>query len=231
MTNAVHRMFSRIAPRYDRANRWMSFGTDQRVRQQAVRMSGVRPGDDVLDCATGTGDLALLFHQATAGRGRVVGTDFNADMLALAERKSGPESGRIEWRELDTEALDFPDASFDVVSIAYGIRNVEHPDRALASMRRVLRPGGRLVVLEFGQPPAALKPFYLLYNRFIIPLIGGLAGGDRDAYRYLQRTSDAFPYGDAFVAMIRAAGDWSSVVARPVMFGVNYIYVATRPRD
>jgi demethylmenaquinone methyltransferase/2-methoxy-6-polyprenyl-1,4-benzoquinol methylase len=231
MTNAVHRMFSRIAPRYDRANRWMSFGTDQRVRRKAVRMSGVRPGDAVLDCATGTGDLALLFDRAMEGRGRIVGTDFNADMLGLAERKTDPASDRIDWQVQDTQALDFPDRSFDVVSIAYGIRNVEDPERALASMRRVLRPGGRLVVLEFGQPPALLKPFYLVYNRFVIPLIGGLAGGDRDAYRYLQRTSDAFPYGDAFVRMIGAAGDWESIVARPVMFGVNYIYVATRRND
>jgi demethylmenaquinone methyltransferase/2-methoxy-6-polyprenyl-1,4-benzoquinol methylase len=228
MTNAVHRMFSRIAPRYDRANRWMSFGTDQRVRRRAVKMSGVRPGDAVLDCATGTGDLALLFHEAMDGRGRVVGTDFNADMLELAERKTGPDGNGIEWLVQDTQALEFADRSFDVVSIAYGIRNVEDPERALASMHRVLKPGGRLVVLEFGQPPAALKPFYLVYNRFVIPLIGGLAGGDRDAYRYLQRTSDAFPYGEAFVRMIRAAGRWQSVVARPVMFGVNYVYVATR---
>jgi demethylmenaquinone methyltransferase/2-methoxy-6-polyprenyl-1,4-benzoquinol methylase len=228
MTNAVHRMFSRIAPRYDRANRWMSFGTDQRVRRRAVSLSEVRPGDAVLDCATGTGDLALLFDQAMGGRGRVVGTDFNADMLALAERKTGARGERLEWQVQDTQELQFPDETFDIVSIAYGIRNVENPDRALASMHRVLKPGGRLVVLEFGQPPAALKPFYLMYNRFVIPLIGGLAGGDRDAYRYLQRTSDAFPYGESFVGMIRAAGHWRSVIARPAMFGVNYIYVATR---
>ena len=218
-------MFSRIAPRYDRANRWMSLGTDQRVRRQSVKRSGVRPGDAVLDCATGTGDLALLFHQAMNGQGRVVGTDFNADMLALAEQKNGHD---VEWQVQDTQALEFPDESFDVVSIAYGIRNVEDPHRALVSMRRVLKPGGRLVVLEFGQPPALLKPAYLVFNRFVIPRIGGLVGGDPDAYRYLQRTSDAFPYGSAFVDLLNEAGDWAAIDAKPVMFGVNYIYVATR---
>jgi len=227
MGNVVHRMFSRIAPRYDRANRWMSLGTDQRVRRLAVKRAGVRPDDAVLDCATGTGDLALLFYRAMRGQGRVVGTDFNADMLALAERKLAEG---IEWQVQDSQALAFADDSFDVVSIAYGIRNVEDPHRALASMFRVLKPGGRLVVLEFGQPPALLKPFYLVFNRFVIPSIGGLVGGDPDAYRYLQQTSDAFPYAARFVEMIEAAGDWDRIEAKPVMFGVNYIYVATKAR-
>ena len=231
MSQQVHSMFSRIARRYDRANRWMSFGTDQSVRRRAVAMSEVQPGDSVLDCAAGTGDLTLLFHDAMGGRGRVVGTDFNADMLALAEQKSNTRGADIEWREEDTEALDFADESFDVVAIAYGIRNVDDPDKALASMYRVLKPGGRLVVLEFGQPPAPLKPFYYLYNRLIIPLIGGVAGGDRDAYRYLQRTSDAFAYGEDFRAMMRANGAYEDIVVRPVALGVNYIYVGTRSKS
>ena len=230
MSRAVHRMFSRIAGRYDWANRWMSFGSDQAVRRRAVRLSGAGPGDSVLDCATGTGDLALLFDRRVGDRGRGVGTDFNADMLALAEQKAAAAGNDIEWLERDTQALDLGERRFDVVSIAYGIRNVDDPDAALQSMYRALKPGGRLVVLEFGQPPALLKPFYLGFNRFVIPLIGGMVGGDRDAYRYLQRTSDAFPYGDEFVEMIRASGDYESIRAHPVILGVNYIYVATRRR-
>lgn len=223
-------MFSRIAERYDRANRWMSFGTDQSVRRRAVRLSGVRPGDSLLDCAAGTGDLTLLFHEAMEGRGRIVGSDFNADMLDRAERKSRAAGAEIEWREEDSQDLDFDDASFDVVAMAYGIRNVDDPHRALESMYRVLRPGGRLVVLEFGQPSKLLKPFYFIYNRFVIPLIGGLAGGDRDAYRYLQRTSDAFPYGSEFVEMMRATGAYDNIRVESVALGVNYIYVGTRAR-
>lgn len=221
-------MFSRIAGRYDRANRWMSFGSDQWVRRRAVRLSGARPGDSVLDCAAGTGDLTLLFQRAVGPGARVVGTDFNADMLALAERKARQRGVEIEWRVEDAQALNFADASFDIASIAYGIRNVDDPERALAQMHRVLKPGGRLVVLEFGQPPALLRPGYWLFNRFIIPTIGGLAGGDRDAYRYLQRTSDAFPCGPAFVDMLQRAGDWAGIESHRAMFGVNYIYVATR---
>ena len=228
MSKQVHAMFSRIAQRYDRANRWMSFGTDQSVRRRAVALSGIRPGDALLDCAAGTGDLTLLFYEAMNGQGRIVGSDFNADMLVLAERKSRARDARIEWREEDSQNLDFDDQSFDVVAIAYGIRNVDDPDKALESMYRVLKPGGRLVVLEFGQPPSILKPFYFIYNRLIIPLIGGLAGGDRDAYRYLQRTSDQFPYGSAFVDMMKANGEYSDIRVKPVALGVNYIYVGTR---
>ncbi len=228
MSEQIHNMFSRIAHRYDRANRWMSMGSDQGVRRKAVRLSGARPGDEILDCAAGTGDLALLFHQTLEGRGRIVGTDFNADMLTLAADKSTNAGADIDWLEQDAQALDFKDQSFDIVSIAYGVRNVDDPDRALAEMHRVLKPGGRLVVLEFGQPPALLRPGYLFFNRFFIPLIGGLVGGDRDAYRYLQKTSDSFPYGDEFVAMLERAGTWQSIEAHRVIFGVNYIYVATR---
>lgn len=229
MSNPVHSMFSRIAGRYDRANRWMSFGLDQRVRRQAVAMSGARPGDAVLDCAAGTGDLTLGFHAALNGQGRFVGTDFNADMLAIARSKAASLAPQIHWQTEDAMALSFADASFDVVSMAYGIRNVIEPERALAEMSRVLKPGGRLVVVEFGQPSAWVRPFYLLFNRIVVPILGGLVGGDRAAFRYLQQTSDVFPCGEAFVAMLQRSADWHSVKARPVLFGVNYIYVATRP--
>jgi len=221
-------MFSRISGRYDRANRWMSFGSDQWVRSCAVKLSGAKPGDSVLDCAAGTGDLTIKFHDALGGQGRFVGTDFNADMLAHAETKSRDRGLAIEWQVQDAQNLDFPDESFDVVSIAYGIRNVDDPKRALAEMYRVLKPGGRLVVLEFGQPGGLMKPGYYLFNRYFIPLIGGLAGGDRDAYRYLQRTSDAFPCGEDFVELLMQAAAWSDIDVNPMIFGVNYIYVATR---
>jgi len=229
MSAEVNQMFSRIADRYDRANRFISMGTDQGVRRKAVRLSGAKRGDDVLDCAAGTGDLTLQFYDIVGPNARVVGTDFNADMLTHAERKSAARGAKIEWRVEDAQDLKFEDASFDIVSIAYGIRNVDKPLVALKEMGRVLRPGGRLVVLEFGQPPAALRPFYLAYNRWVIPTIGGMAGADKSAFQYLQRTSDNFPYGEEFAAMIRETGYFEQkIIAKPAMFGVNYIYVATR---
>ena len=220
-------MFSRISGRYDRANRWMSFGSDQWVRGRAVKLSGAKPGDSVLDCAAGTGDLTIKFHDAMGGQGRFVGTDFNADMLAHAETKSRDRGLAIEWQVQDAHQRDFADKIFDVVSIAYGIRNVDEPIRALTEMQRVLKPGGRLVVLEFGQPGGLMKPGYYLFNRYFIPLIGGLAGGDRNAYRYLQRSSDEFPCGEAFISMLEQAGSWSEIEAHPIISGINYIYVAT----
>jgi len=227
MSDQVHSMFSRISGRYDRANRWMSFGSDQWVRSCAVKLSGAKPGDSVLDCAAGTGDLTIKFHDAMGGQGRFVGTDFNADMLAHAETKSRDRGLAIEWQVQDAHQLDFADKIFDVVSIAYGIRNVDEPIRALTEMQRVLKPGGRLVVLEFGQPGGLMKPGYYLFNRYFIPLIGGLAGGDRNAYRYLQRSSDEFPCGEAFISMLEQAGSWSEIEAHPIISGINYIYVAT----
>jgi len=229
MSEQVHQMFSRIAHRYDRANRWMSFGSDEAVRHRAVALSGARAGESVLDCAAGTGDLTFKFHAAVGAAGHVLGTDFNDHMLAHARQKAAQrEIDDIDWRVEDVQALTFADASFDIVSIAYGIRNVDDAALALQEMYRVLKPGGRLVVLEFGQPPALLQPGFLLFNRFVIPLIGGLAGGDRNAYRYLQRTSASFPYGEKFVAMLHASGDYDAIQAVPVIFGVNWIYVARK---
>src|SRR6056297_2687087 len=134
MSQQVHSMFSRIAERYDRANRWMSFGTDQGVRRRAVAMSGIQPGDALLDCAAGTGELTLLFHDAMNGRGRVVGSDFNADMLSLAEQKSRDRDAAIEWRVEDSQDVDFEDEGVDFVSIAYDIPNEVVPHRALRRM-------------------------------------------------------------------------------------------------
>lgn len=227
MSTEVNQMFSRIADRYDKANRFISLGTDQSVRRKAVKMSGAKPGEDVLDCAAGTGDLTILFKKTVGPEGRVVGTDFNPDMLSFAPEKAKEEGLDIGWQVEDAQDLSFEDDSFDIVSIAYGIRNVDDPIKAIESMTRVLRPGGRLVVLEFGQPPALLKPFYMAYNRFVIPTIGGMVSGDKDAYKYLQRTSDNFPYGEEFISMMESTGRFANIEAKPAMFGVNWIYVGT----
>jgi demethylmenaquinone methyltransferase/2-methoxy-6-polyprenyl-1,4-benzoquinol methylase len=146
-------------------------------------------------------------------------------MLELADRKADErELNDVTWEIQDAQDLPYPDDTFDIVSIAYGVRNVDDPDRALTEMARVTRPGGRVVILEFGQPPAPLKPFYWMYNRLVIPVVGGAISGEPGAYRYLQQTSDAFPCGEEFLEMMRATEAYREVEAHKFMTGVNYVY-------
>lgn len=225
MNEDVDEIFSRIADRYDVTNRFISLGTDLWVRRKAVEIADPRPGEAVLDCAAGTGDLTFMFREAVGPEGRVVGTDVNADMLALAREKADErEASDITWELQDAQALPYPDDTFDIVAIAYGIRNVDDPTTALESMARVTRPGGRVVILEFGQPPAPLKPFYWTYNRMVIPVVGGIVSGEPEAYRYLQRTSSDFPSGRDFVAIMERVDRWRSIETHSFMMGINYVY-------
>jgi demethylmenaquinone methyltransferase/2-methoxy-6-polyprenyl-1,4-benzoquinol methylase len=227
VSQQVDEMFSRIADRYDTTNRFISLGTDRWVRSRAVEIADPRPGEAVLDCAAGTGDLTLELRERVGPEARVVGTDINDDMLDIARHKSAEQNAaNVVWRVENAEDLPFDDDTFDLTTIAYGIRNVDEPLRALDEMARVTRPGGRVVVLEFGQPPTPIRPLYWLYNRVAIPVIGGLVSGEPEAYRYLQRTSDAFPCGDDFVAMLEQTERFARIESHPVLLGVNYIYRA-----
>jgi demethylmenaquinone methyltransferase/2-methoxy-6-polyprenyl-1,4-benzoquinol methylase len=213
-------MFSSIAGRYDRANTVMSVGVHHLWRRKAVRWSGAKPDDAVLDCATGTGDLAIAFKKAV-GNGRVVGTDFTPEMIALARQKAGD----ITFDVADVTALPFDDDSFDVASISFGIRNVGDPARGIAEMARVVRPGGRVIVLEFGQPSNRVASLiYDSYRRHFLPRLGGAVTGERGAYEYLESSAARFPCGEEFVAMMRRAAPFSSIEFRPLTFGVAYLY-------
>ena len=211
-------MFASVASRYDRANTVLSGGIHHLWRRRAVRKSLVCPGDKVLDCATGTGDLAIAFRRNGA---TVIGTDFVEEMLEVARRKEP----RIEFRKADAMALPFDDNTFDVSSIAFGIRNVADAAKAIAEMARVVRPGGRVVVLEFGQPRGAFGPLYKLYSRHVLPRIGGLLTGDRAAYHYLESSAAKFPSGEAFVALMKQSAQFQSVTFEPLTFGIAYLYV------
>jgi demethylmenaquinone methyltransferase/2-methoxy-6-polyprenyl-1,4-benzoquinol methylase len=191
-------MFDRIAPVYDAMNRVMTAGLDIRWRRLAAE-AVVRPGDAVLDGACGTGDLALA--DLKAGAGRVVGLDFSEQMLARARKKST----RIEWVQGDLLALPFEDAAFDAATVGFGVRNVADLEQALAEFRRVLKPGGRLAVLEITQPRGALKPFFSLWFDRIVPLLGKVLPGG-SAYTYLPASVKRFPDAELLIAVMREAG-------------------------
>jgi demethylmenaquinone methyltransferase/2-methoxy-6-polyprenyl-1,4-benzoquinol methylase len=214
-------MFGSIAGRYDRANTILSGGVHHGWRKATVRSSGAKPGEAVLDCATGTGDLAIAFRKAVGPTGRVVGADFTPEMIDLARAKATD----IEFDLADVTNLPYDDASFDISSISFGIRNVADPRRGLAELARVVRSGGRVMVLEFGQPPnRAFRALYDLYRARILPRLGGLVTGEQDAYAYLERSAGRFPCGEEFARLMRESADFASVDFRPLTFGIAWLY-------
>ncbi|KFE70358.1 2-heptaprenyl-1,4-naphthoquinone methyltransferase [Hyalangium minutum] len=223
----MRQMFSSIATRYDVTNEVMSLGIHRLWRRAAVKYSGAKEGDRILDCATGTGDLALSFKRKVGASGHVVGTDFCPEMLQSAPGKASEAGLQVEFQVADAMALPFADASFDVASISFGIRNVDDPVKCLKEMARVVKPGGRVVVLEFGQPQGLFGALFRVYAKTIMPALGGLLTGNRTAYEYLPRTAAAFPSGDAFLALMDQAGAYHERVAHPLTFGTSYVYVGT----
>ena len=224
----VERMFDHIAPAYDRLNHLMSLGIDRSWRRTALKWLRPHRPQQMMDVATGTGDFALLACRMLRPQS-LVGTDISEGMMQVARRKAR-EAGldeRISFRREDCEALTFADASFDAVTVAFGIRNFEHLDRGLREMCRVLRPGGHLVILELSTPDRfPLKQLYRIYSR-LIPLMGRLVSHDRSAYTYLPQSIRAFPQGEVMSESIRRAG-FSDVRFRRLTFGVCTLYMATK---
>ena len=224
----VEEMFNRIAPRYDLLNRLLSLGIDQRWRRRVVRGVRNQQAVDVLDLATGTGDLALALARIPGTR--ITGLDIARDMLALAEQKGArSRHGKgIRWVHGDGESLPFEDRSFDAVTIAFGIRNYEDPLQGLREMHRVLRPGGKVYVLEFSRPRKGFfQPVFMLYFRYLLPAIGRLISRDSSAYTYLPASVEAFADGEAFLSLMRESG-FTDVSQRPMTFGVATLYVGER---
>lgn len=228
MSTEVRQMFSSIATRYDVTNEVLSFGIHRLWRRKAIRLSGAKPGDAVLDCATGTGDLAIAFKHTVGGDGRVVGTDFCPEMLESAPAKAAREGLEIEFAVADAMDLrGYADNSFDVASISFGIRNVDDPVQCLKEMARVVKPGGRVVVLEFGQPNGLYGGLFRFYSKVLMPFVGGLLTGNRAAYQYLPRTAAAFPAGEKFLELMDRSGAYRKRVAHPLTFGTAFVYVGT----
>ncbi len=219
----VQAMFAEIAPRYDLLNRVLSFGIDRRWRETARRRLDLAPGQDLLDLCCGTGDLALQFARHGI---RVLGADFTAPMLPLARAKAERRNIAARWVRADAQSLPFAAASFDAVTIAFGIRNVEDPQRALAECQRVLRPGGQLAVLEFFAVEGRLwGPLFRFYFRHLLPRLAWLVRAGRGgAYRYLPESVDGFARPDGFAQWMSAAG-FEEVSDQPLSGGVARLLI------
>jgi demethylmenaquinone methyltransferase/2-methoxy-6-polyprenyl-1,4-benzoquinol methylase len=223
-------MFDAIAPRYDLLNHLLSAGIDRRWRAHAIRSLELTGREVLLDVCTGTGDVALEARRVAAGAARVVGVDFAGAMLAIGWRKvrAAGESNRILLVQGDATRLPVSDVSVDAATVAFGSRNVEQPDVACGEMARALRPGGRLAILEFGEPRVpGVRTLYHWYFKYLLPLIGRVVSGHRAAYSYLPASVGSFPPPPAFAANLERAG-FRDVRAVPLSLGIVYLYTARR---
>ncbi|NBC65463.1 MAG: bifunctional demethylmenaquinone methyltransferase/2-methoxy-6-polyprenyl-1,4-benzoquinol methylase UbiE [Bacteroidetes bacterium] len=227
MSEKVKNMFADIADDYDRINSILSFGVHNAWRKKTVLESGAKPGDKVLDCATGTGDLAIEFKKTVGHEGNVTGTDFCKEMIEHAPAKADKENLVVTFEVADAMDLPYADNTFDIASIAFGIRNVDDPLVCLKEMARVVKPGGRVVVLEFGQPKGAVRIPYEIYSKHVMPAVGGFISGNREAYTYLPETSAKFPAGEKFINLMEDADVFSEKRAVKLTGGISYIYVGT----
>ncbi|MBI2794433.1 MAG: bifunctional demethylmenaquinone methyltransferase/2-methoxy-6-polyprenyl-1,4-benzoquinol methylase UbiE [Ignavibacteria bacterium] len=227
MSDEVNAMFSSIAAQYDRANNILSLGIHHLWRSITVKESGAHEGMKVLDCATGTGDLAIAFKKSVGVKGQVVGVDFNRDMIALAKNKTHVKGLEINYHAADVLKLPFADNVFDITSIAFGIRNVDDMIQGLTEMARVTKSGGMVAILEFGQPGGIIGVGYRLYSRWILPGLGTVITGNKKAYQYLPETAARFPAGKEFVQRMEAASVFSSIRLRKLTHGIAWIYLGT----
>ncbi|WP_413568906.1 bifunctional demethylmenaquinone methyltransferase/2-methoxy-6-polyprenyl-1,4-benzoquinol methylase UbiE [Bdellovibrio sp. HCB117] len=223
----IRNMFSKVAANYDKGNNVLSMGIHHLWRKKLVKYSGAKAGDKVLDCATGTGDLAIEFKK-TVGTGDVVGTDFCAEMLIPAPGKAKERGLEIKFEQADVTQLQYADNSFDISSISFGIRNVGDPVKGLKEMARVVKPGGQVMVLEFGQVNLPVfGAIYNFYSQNILPKIGGLVTGQGEAYEYLQKSSAAFPCREGFLDLMKETNSFEKMEYISLTGGIAYIYKGT----
>lgn len=225
----VERMFNHIATTYDQLNHTLSIGIDQSWRKKAIRMLRPYSPKQMLDIATGTGDFAILACRELQPQS-LVGADISEGMMEVGREKvrQAGLTDKISFTREDCTALSFADATFDAVTVAFGVRNFEHLDTALGEMCRVLRPGGHLVILELSTPVHfPMKQLFALYTKVVMPLIGKLISKDNSAYTYLPESIRAFPQGEVMQQAIRNVG-FSQVYFRRLTFGICTLYFATK---
>ncbi len=223
-------MFDRIAPKYDFLNHTLSFGIDKLWRKKAIRLISSNSPETILDVATGTGDFAIAALKS--GAKKITGIDISKEMVAVGVEKVkelGLED-KIELMTGDSEAIQFPDKSFDAVTVAFGVRNFENLGRGLDELFRVLKQGGTLCVLEFSKPRNALVKFgYKFYSNNLMPWIGRMVSGDRSAYTYLPESVEGFPDGEKFITFMGQSG-FVQIREYRLTFGIATIYIGKKDK-
>ena len=222
----VERMFDAISPKYDFLNRLFSMGTDQGWRRKVMRLVAQEPVERLLDVATGTADLALMAAKQVE---QVTGADISEGMLAQGREKvtKAGLDDRVTLVRGDAADLPFAEGGFDAVTVAFGVRNFEDLSRGVSGMLRVLKPGGRLFVLEFSRPHGFISPFYRFYFHRVMPFVGRMISKDSAAYSYLPASVDAFPEGAAFEEVLRACGG-REVKSERLTGGIATLYTARK---
>ena len=220
---AVQKMFSKIAPRYDLANSVLSFGIHHYWRRVLAGMLPESGDKLVLDLCSGTGDLLPLLEKRF---GKVIGADFCLPMLEKGKKKFSGKNYTL--MQADALSMPFADNSFDIVCVAFGVRNFEHLELGLKEIYRVLKSGGHLLILEFGQPRNKIfSTLYKFYSKYIMPTVGGLISGDKAAYRYLPETAGSFPCGERFISILSNCG-FSNFKSHSLTGGIAFVYSAEK---
>ncbi len=220
-------MFASIARKYDVLNDVLSLGIHRRWRRTTARKSAPRSGMRILDLAAGTCDLALEFKKHCP-ECKVLATDFCEEILEVGMEKADKRNVAMEFDIADATKLFYEDNEFDIASIAFGIRNTENPGVAISEMSRVVKPGGIVVVLEFGKPDDIVLPVYRIFAKYIFPAAGRLIAGSAGAYSYLYESSMSFPCREEFAEMMRQNGNFVSVEWKPLSMGIAYLYTGIR---
>lgn len=220
------KIFDTIYQKYDFLNQILSLGFDKKWRNQFTRFVPQRSNLKIIDLATGTADVLITLVENNKNIKTAFGIDLSENMLSLAKEKVANRhlSDRISFQHANATQLPFLNEEFDFATMSFGIRNIENPITAIQEIHRILKNDGKIVLLEFSLPKILIiRVFYLLYLKYLVPLVGGVISGNFKAYFYLNRTIEKFPYGDVFVRMIRQCG-FTNVTASPLLYGIATIY-------
>ena len=223
----VRTMFNTIASRYDFLNRFLSLGIDVSWRKKAVREVVACSPNDILDLATGTGDLAIMMAKKLPDVA-ITGGDLSVNMLCQADTKAKKENLNIDFVECDADNLPFDDESFDAVTVAFGVRNFENIERGMSEILRVLKSGGKVFILEFSMPRSKfVRVFYRFYFKRVLPFVGGIISGDSKAYTYLPESVEAFPYGNKFLQIMKNVG-YEESKSEDLSMGIAQLYIGVK---